>query len=98
MGIKAILGTIWKYTKKIVFEIGKAVYDTVAWFVKRTIRWFSRTKNKVSRVYLVYACLMSGIIGFCKSIKSQHKVWKVERQEYLYPNVPAFDHEVLPKE
>ena len=98
MSLKTIFGTIWKYTKKIVVGICKAIRDVVVWICKRISRWFIRTRAKISRVYLVYSCFMSGVIGFFKSIKSQHNVWKIERQEYLYPNEPAFEHEVLPEE
>ena len=105
MGIKTILGKIgngiWEVITWIARRIYcglKAVWNFLKWTRSSFSIWISRTRAKISRVYLVYSCFMSGIIGFGKSIKSQHNVWKIERQEYLYPNEPAFEHEVLPEE
>lgn len=105
MSIKSVLGKIFNGIWEVITWIArriyqglKAIWRGLKWIGRRFKTWFNRTKNKISRVYLVYSCFMSGVIGFGKSIKSQHKVWKIERQEFLYPNVPEFEHEVLPEE
>ena len=105
MSLKTILvkigNSIWSaivWIARRIYHGLKAIWNFIKWVGCRFRLWYCRTKAKISRVYLAYSCFMSGVIGFGKSVKSQHKVWKVERQEFLYPNIPAFEHEVLPEE
>ena len=85
MGFKEVLGKIATAIWNFIKAVAKKIWGFIKWVGRRLKRWGSRTKAKVSRVYLVYACLMSGIIGFGKSVKAQYRVWKSERKEYLHP-------------
>jgi hypothetical protein len=79
MDFKGIMFKIGKVIKGIFKKIGYAL----SWTYFRIYDWILRTRNKISRIYLIYACIMSGILGFFSSIKAQYKIWKTLRKEYF---------------
>ena len=91
--------------KKFIVGIGKffkglfrGIWTIIKWFVYRIKTWHYHTKEQVSRVYLVYASFISGIIGFYKSIKAQYLVWKDERKEWIEsPKEDVSEEEVVEK-
>lgn len=85
MNLKAIVGKIGSFFKKV----GKGIWVGIKWIGHRFAQWFRRTKHNVSRVYLVWACFISGIIGFGKSVKSQYHIWKSDRKAWLHPEPEA---------
>jgi hypothetical protein len=81
MTFKDVMGKIGRFFKKV----GQGIYKGIKWVIFRLKQWVQRTKAKISRLYLVYACFISGIIGMVQSIKAQYRVWKDEREDYFNP-------------